>query len=230
MKNYICHLGCGLLVLSLAAGCQSSSGTTTGAKPEPQMAQIQGSARKVLADVLAKAGLTATDLVLEADITFPPPSGGDKNAKPAWKGCFTGSEKAVLHADDQVLIIAKTMPCNATESRYEFNPANRTWTLAANNANPEGNLLWVLFNGTARNLVKEVAEFQDSRQLLGAMVRPARTITGAMFPAQVSVEEMHNNVVELGLSALDEHLRTVHADGHPCNPDVHVYIRSAADK
>ena len=218
-----------LVVLMLAAGCQSPS-RPAGAAPENQMAQVQGSSQEILAGILKQAGLATTDLVLESILVFPPPAAGDQNPKVAWQGRFSGLDKVLMNADDQVLVVIKTTPCNAVETRYVFNPFIRTWMLSADRASPEGNLLWVLFHGKAADFVKEVAKEQNGNELLGSLVREARPVSGAVFPILVTSAEMRNDVLELGLSALDGHLRTMHADGQPCKPDVHVYIKPAAGK
>ena len=226
MNRNVFHFGCGLIVLALAAGCESPSGPTAAVPPgAPPLMQERRSVQEVLADILEKAGLAATDLVLRTAITFPPPTDGDRNPLPSWQGCFAGQEKAVLHSDDQVLVIAKTIP---PAPRYVFNPFIRTWTLAATKPNPEGNLLWVLFNGKARDFVTEVAKARDAHELLSSLVRTPRPITSAAFPAQISIDESRNDLLELGLSALDEHLRTGHANGQPCNPEVQVYVKPAS--
>ena len=191
------------------------------------MTQERRSAQEVLADILGKAGLGATDQVLRTTITFPPPAAGDKNPLPNWQGCFAGQEKAVLHADDRVLVIARTI---SPAPRYVFNPFIRTWTIAANQPNAEGDQLWVLFNGNAQDFVTEVAKARDAHDLLSSLVRKPRPITSATFPAQISIDESRNDLLELGLSALDEHLRTAHANGQPCNPEVQVYVKPAAGK
>jgi hypothetical protein len=228
MRRNVFHFGCGLIVLALAAGCESPSGPTAAVQPGAiQMTQDRRSVQEVLADILEKAGLVATDQVLRTAITFPPPAAGDKNPLPAWQGCFAGQEKAVLNADDRVLVIAKTIP---PAPRYVFNPFIRTWSIAANQPNAEGNLLWVLFDGKARDFVTEVAKARDAHELLSSLVRKPRPVTGATFPAQISIDEIRNDLLELGLSALDEHLRTAHANGQPCNPEVQVYVKPAAGK
>lgn len=230
VKMNVRHLGCCLTVLALAAGCQSTTSTAVG-KPDARMTHVQGTAQEILANLLAKTGMTESNLVLEDTITYPPPAAGDqRNARSAWMGSFAGQDKAVINADDQMLIIAKTVPCNATETRYVFNPFIRVWTLQADRTSPEGNLLWVLFNGKARDFAAEVAKAQNAHELLGSLVRQSRPVTSTTFPVQIEVNEMRNDLVELGLSGLDDHLRSVHADGHPCNPDVHVYIKPAAAK
>lgn len=229
MKLNACHLGCGLIVLALAAGCQSTGGQGAAAA-DAQMTHVQGTSQAVLSDVLAKAGLTATDLVMEVTVAIPPPANGDPNPKAQWGGCFAGQEKAVLQADDRVLLIAKTLQCDAVESRYVFNPFIRVWTLSADRSSVEGNLLWVLFNGKASEFAQEVNKAQDAHELLGSLVKPSRPITAATLPAQVTAEELRNDVVELGLTALAQHLQVVHADGQPCNPDVHLYVKPAAGK
>jgi hypothetical protein len=230
VKINVFQLGCCFSVLALAAGCQSPNGQA-GEKSEIPMAHVQASSQKVLADILAKAGIAETDLVLEDTIAFPPPAVGDKkNPRSAWMGRFAGQEKAVINAEDQMLVIAKTIPCNAAETRYVFNPFLRTWILTADRSSPEGNLLWVLFNGKAKDFVTEVDKAQNAHELLGSLVRTPQPVTGATFPVQVLVDEMRNDLIELGLRGLDEHLRTVHADGQPCNPDVHLYVKPAAGK
>jgi len=226
MKRNVFCFGCGLIVLALAAGCESPSGPTAAVQPETRMSQDRRSTQEVLDDILEKAGLAATDQVLRTTITFPPPAAGDQNPLPNWQGCFAGQEKAVLNPDDRVLVIAKTTP---PAPRYVFNPFIRTWTVAANQPNAEGNLLWVLFNGKARDFVTEIAKARDAHELLSSLVRKPRLVTGATFPAQISIDEIRNDLLELGLSALDEHLRTVHANGQPpCNPEVQVYVKPAA--
>jgi hypothetical protein len=191
------------------------------------MSHVQGSAQEVLADILAKSGLAATDLVLEANIALPPPADNDRNPPPVWRGRYAGQEKGVLRAEDRVLVIAKTVSCDALETRYVFNPFIRTWVNTADRSNPEGNLLWVLFNGKARDFVEEVRKARDHNEMLGSLVRTPRPVTAAPFPVQVDVGEMRNDVLELGLFALESHLVAVHANGVPCNPDVHVYVQPA---
>jgi hypothetical protein len=215
------------MVLALASGCQSP-GRPAGAAPENQMAQVQGSAQEILAGILKQAGLETTDLVLETIIAFPPPAGGDQGTKVEWKGRFAGLDKVLINADDRVLVVVKTSPCNAVEMRYVFNPFIRTWMLSADRSSPEGNLLWVLFNGKASDFMKEVAEVRNSSGLLGSLVRDTPPVVGATFPVLATNAGMRSDVLSLGLGALDEHLRTVHADGQPCKPDVHVYIKPAA--
>lgn len=224
MRKSVFYFGCGLLVLALVAGCESPS-SQVAVQPGAHMTQDRRSAQEVLADILEKAGLAATDQVLRTAIFFPPPADGDKTPLPSWQGCFAGQEKAVLHSDDRVLVIARTVP---PAPRYVFNPFIRTWTIAAIQSNAEGDLLWVLFNGKASDFVAEVAKARDAHELLSSLVRVSRPVTGATFPAQISIEEIRNDLLELGLSALDEHLRTVHANGQPCHPEVQVYVKPDA--
>ena len=226
MKTNVFHFVCCFAILALVAGCQSTGGRN-GANPAIQTSQDERSPQEVLADLLQKAGLGTTDLVLKTVITYPPPSDGDKNPRPTWQGCFAGREKAVLGADDRMLVIAETRP---PAPRYVFNPFIRTWTLVSDQPNPEEHLLWVLFDGKARNFAKEVIKARDDHEMLSSLVRSSRPVTGNTFPVQISIDEMHNDLVELGLNALDEHLRTAHADGDVCRPEVRIYVRPAAGK
>jgi len=224
-------LGGGLLVLALAAGCESTPKQTANTEgTQLRMGHVRGASAEVLDDILKKTGLSDSNLVLEITVTLPAPAGGDKNTLPPWKGCFAGREQGLLQADDQMLVIAKTIPCHAPDARYVFNPFNRTWMLAADRNNPDGNLLWVLFNGKASDFVQEVRKAQENRQILGSLIKTPPPISETAFPIHPAVEEMRNDLAELGLSALEQHLRLQHADGRPCTPDVHVYLKPAAGR
>ena len=99
--------------------------------------------------------------------------------------------------------------------------------IATDNASLEGNWLYVLFNGTARDFVREVAAARSGRGVLASLVaKPAAAAEGS-FPLQLGTDEMRADLTDLGLTALDKHLKAEHGDGHPCLPDVHVYYRPA---
>ena len=89
-------------------------------------------------------------------------------------------------------------------------------------------MLWVLFYGKAADFVTEVIKARDAHELLRLQVRPSRPVTAFQFPARISGDEMQNDLLELSLSGLDEHLRQVHAGGQPCHPEVRVYHKPAA--
>lgn len=230
MKLNAFHLVCCLTILALAAGCQSTR-PASAADEEARMSYVAGFSPAVLADILAKEGFSDTNLVLEDTITFPPPAAGDKrNARSGWMGCFAGQETAVINAEDQVMVIATALSCGGSRPRYVFDPFTRTWKFHAVNASPETDLAWMLFNGKAKDFVQEVRKAHEQHELLGSMVRESRPVTSPTFPLHIVVNEMRNDLIELGLNALDEHLRTKHADGRPCNPDVYVYVKPAAVK
>ena len=226
MHTRLIPFGCSLLALLLAAGCQTTA--TPGAAPE-KLAHVESTSVEVLAGVLAQAGLSDSNLVLEATITLPPPAGGDAHPKPAWTGAWAGQPAATLQAGDRVLVIAKSIQCGAIETKYTFNPFTRTWTLQAGDTGPEGNWLRVLFDGSARDFAAAAAAAREEQAPLAALAAGDKAAAAASFPAAVTVDGMLGNLTELGLSRLSVHLKAEHAD-HPCNPDIHVYVKPAAGR
>ena len=219
--------GCGLLALALAAGCQTTP--TAADNTREKLAHVESSSQEVLSDLLDKAGLSDSALVLETTMTFPPPASGDKHPKPVWKGAWTGQPTGTLQANDQVLVIAKSIQCDAVEARYKFNPFTRTWMILADDSSPEGNWLRVLFKGTARDFAAAVAAAREQQTPLASLAGTAKSLTASSFPATITVDEMLNDLLELGLHGLEAHLKTEHATSS-CNPDIHVYVKPAAGR
>ena len=225
MNRNVFRLGCGLIVLALAAGCQSTDSGAAGDKEKGM--PDRRSAQELLAEVLQQSGMTSTDLVLQTVFTLPPPPVvSNDNPRVAWQGFFAGQPQALVHSNDQVLVIARTV----YRMPYVFNPFIRTWTIASGRADAEASQLWVLFYGKAADFVTEVIKDRDAHEMLRLQVRPSRPVTAPVFPARISSEEMQNNLLELSLSGLDEHLRLVHSNGQPCYPEVHVYYKPAKGK
>jgi len=225
MNRNVFRLGCGLIALALAAGCQSTDNSAAGNKeastPERR------SAREMLAEVLQKSGMTATDLVLHTVFTLPPPL-VESNDYPrvAWQGCFTGQLQALVHSNDQMLVIVSTID----RVSYVFNPYNRVWTIGSGRTDAGGNQLWVLFYGKAADFVTEVIKARDAHEMLRLQVRPSRPVTAPVFPARISSEEIQNDLLELSLQGLEEHLRLLRSNRQPCNPEVDVYYKPAMVK
>lgn len=230
MRAGLVGFGCCLVVMALTAGCE-----TLNAPPPPQgdppLAQDPSNPLAVLENELARAGLGDTDLVFETTMTFPVPSGGDTNTRPtAWKGVFLGRTEATLHAQDQVLVIAKTWQCNESGLQYMYNPFTRTWGYAAQHSSQEPNRLWVLFSGTAADFFRDVAAKQEARCPLTSVIAKTKPIVPGTLPADISVDRMLADLTEEALTAMDAHLKAEHTASNPCNPDMHVYIKPAASR
>ena len=226
-RNLFC-LGCGLIALALAAGCQA---TGSGAADDKEKSMPdRRSAREILAEVLQKSGMTETDLVLHTVFTLPPPL-VESNDYPrvAWQGCFAGQPQALVHSNGQMLVVVSTID----RESYLFNPYNRTWTIGPGHSDAGGSQLWVLFYGKAADFVTEVIQARDAHEMLRLQVRPSRPVTAPVFPARISSEEMQNDLLELSLHGLEEqlqHLRLMRSNGQPCNPEVNVYYKPSMGK
>lgn len=226
MKARLVCIGGAAAVLLLAAGCRS----TEPAAPRERLAHVESTSQQILDDLLTKAGMSGANLVLETTLTFPVPPDGDHNPVPAWRGVLKDQVKAALQADDQVLVIAKSLQCNAVEARYVFNPFTRTWLMASDDAPPEGNWVRVLFQGTVRDFAREVEAARSRQGPLSSLAKPAAAAAEAVsFPLALTIADLRGSLATLGLSALDAHLKAEHATSS-CNPDVHVYLKSAAAK
>ena len=225
MQTRIVLLGGGLAVLLLAAGCQTAP--TAADQNSEDLMHVESSSVEVLGGALAQAGMTDSNLVLETTITLPPPAAGDAHPKPSWKGLWAGQSAPALQADDRMLVVAKSIPCDVPEAQYKFNPFTRTWSIQAGTTNPEGNWLRVIFTGTAREFVAAAAASREQQSPLASLAADAKGAAG--FPMAATVDGVLADLTELGLSRLSAHLRGEHAD-RSCNPDIHVYVKPAAGR
>lgn len=198
----------------LLAGCASTGGGDVATAPGTFPAvETPESLRQIVID----AGFAATDLVLTAVLVLPRPENNPHAISP-WQGVFSGSEKALFHAEDRILVVARALDV----PQYRFSAALRVWEYFS--AKQETSWKQVWFNGNAREFLQTVQLDRSSREILSSLSAPP---AAAAFPRLVTTESLRAKLVSIGLTSLDQHLKTVHADGHPCTPEVRVYARLA---
>lgn len=224
-------IGICLSLVVLVSGCASSGASpsaASGAAGKPTEGHVLATTVEVLEDTLQRAGVTDSNLVMETRLALSRTQALPPRPPDVWKGVFQNQDKAILQADDRLLVIAKTVACDEPNARLTFNPFIRTWHFTPRMSYPDGNRLWVLFEGTAREFVNRVTEAQSFRRPLLSMTTVQPVSRQEPFPGRVSAGAMVEGVTELALNMLDDHLRAAHAGNEFCRPEIHVYYKPSA--
>ncbi len=214
-------------IIALAAGCLLTGCLTDGGGKSNAASDAKTpsdatayTSPEGLNTILADTGFTASNRVLTTILSVPAVN-NDPNTAASWSGAFAGAEQAVLKADDQILVIARSR--DQDQTRYQFSAQTRAWQDVSDKRATGWRQIW--FRGSAKDFLRTVQADRDSRAALtDALNKP---LGEGSFPLQISTAAMRTNLVEIGLSTLEEHLRTTHADGRPCTPEIRVYVRPA---
>ena len=170
--------------------------------------------------MLASTGFHATNLVLRTLLPVPAVTNDPNQASAAWEGRLAQVGLANFQAQDRLLVFAS----NQDLPRYRFSAPLRTWSFVSDKREVDWQQIW--YCGNVRDFMRAVRIDRASRLALNdALHEPAGD---PPFPVQMDVAAMRTNLVEIGLTTLEEHLKASHIDASSCTPAVRVYLIPAA--
>lgn len=213
------HLAIGLLLV----GCQSGGDSEAGGSfliPGPKDAATV-SPSDTIGKTLTATGFSSTDLVLVTVLTLPLPD-RDTISNVVWRGVFTGSEQARWHADDRILVIARSRDTRL----FGFNAPSLTWWDFGEGRESNWEKVW--FNGTARDFFCAVRSDRAERAPILASL--SATPPEVVLPVRVTADELRSDLCQIGLHAMKGQFRTERAAGRICTPEIFVYIQLAPER
>jgi len=208
------HLAIGLLLV----GCQSGGDSEAGGSfliPGPKDAATV-SPSDTIGKTLTATGFSSTDLVLVTVLTLPLPD-RDTISNVVWRGVFTGSEQARWHADDRILVIARSRDTR----RFRFSAPLRNWLDVSDNKESNWEQVW--FNGNAKEFLQTARSDRTARDpiLVSFNTKPP----GIVLPQQMTTAVLRSDLVQIGLNAMRGKFATEREYGRICTPVVYVYMQ-----
>lgn len=218
----LCQLAANLTILLLLIGCQSGAGSKTDGAfltPGPNDAATV-SLSATISRTVSESGFSSTDLVLVTVLTLPRPD-RETESNAVWRGVFAGSEKALLHAADRILVIARSRDTH----QFGFNATLQSWWDFSDGRKSNWEKVW--FNGTAREFFCAIRSDRAERAPILASV--STTPPEVVLPLQVTADVLRSDLVQLGLHAMKGQFRAERAAGRLCTPEIFVYMQLAPE-